>query len=166
MPVVKANKSPAVSLDADGIPVFLTLPASVQASYDRKMRSCEAGWRATGDPWAVAETHTLTLLHRQVPPTWLDDAVWSLAVKRRTKRHAKRAQEAAIRLMRYEIVRDAHQIYGLSWEDSYERATEVLADTPAAAEPDTMRKVYGKVKKHLKKGRWGLYFTPKKQHRS
>src|SRR5512139_1447883 len=104
MSVAKAVKSRRIPSDAAGIPVFLTLPAGVQASYDRKMRSCEAGWRATGDPWAVAEAHTLTLLHRQVPPAWLDDAVWALAVKRRTKAHAKRAQEAAVRSMRYHAV--------------------------------------------------------------
>ena len=155
MSVAKADKSRRIR-SAAGIPVFLTLPAGVQASYDRKMKSCEAGWRATGDPWAVAEAHTLTLLHRQVPPAWLDDAVWALAVKRRTKAHAKRAQEAAIRLMRYEAVRDAHGLDGLSWEEAYEHATEILADTPAAAGPDTMRKVYATVKKHLKKGRWGF----------
>src|SRR5215831_2303763 len=88
----------------------LVLPGGVRESYDRKMRNCEAGWRATGDPWAVAEAHTLTFLHRQVAPSWLDEAVWALAVKRRTKKYAKRAQERAIRFLRYEVVRDAHDL--------------------------------------------------------
>jgi hypothetical protein len=46
-----------VPKDVDGNPVFLVLPPGVKASYDRKMRNCEAGWQATGDPWAVAEAH-------------------------------------------------------------------------------------------------------------
>ncbi len=84
--------------DADGNPIFLILPAGVQASYDRKMKACEDGWRATGDPWAVAEAHTLTLLHRQVPPAWLDDAVWALAIQRRTKKtpNARTRQPSAL----------------------------------------------------------------------
>jgi hypothetical protein len=164
--VAKADKSRRIPSDAAGIPVFLTLPANVQASYDRKMKSCEAGWRASGDPWAVAEAHTLTLLHRQVPPAWLDDAVWALAVKGRTKAHAKRAQEATIRFMRYEAVRDAHRLDGLSWDRAKARAAEVLAETPAAAEAETIWKAYKRVKKKdLEKGRGGLYFTPKKQNR-
>ena len=135
-----------------------------QASYDRQMKEWEAYWRATGDPLAVAEAQTLTFLHRQTP-AWLNDAVWALAVKRRTKAHAKRAQEARIRFMRYEAVRDAHELDGLSWEKAREHAAKVLANTPAAAESERMWKVYKRVKKDLKKGRGGLYFPPKKQHR-
>ena len=141
------------------------LAVSVQASYDRQIKDWEACWRATGDPLAVAEAQTLTLLHRQVIPAWLHDAVWALAVKRRGKAHAKRAQEARIRFMRYEAVRDAHELDGLSWEKAREHAAKVLANTPAAAESERMWKVYKRVKKDLKKGRGGLYFPPKKQHR-
>ena len=105
-------------------------------------------------------------LYRQAPPAWLDDAVWALAVKRRTKAHAKRAREAAIRSMRYEAVRDAHHLDGLSWEEACVHATKVYADNPdVAAEPDRMWKAYKRVKKDLRKGRGGLYFTPKKQNR-
>src|SRR4029079_18373457 len=99
---------------------------------------------------------------RQVAPPWLDDAIWALAVKRRTKLHAKRAREAAIRFMRYEAVRDAHQLDGLSWEKAVERAVEVLANHPeAAAKHDLVWKQYKRVKKDLSEGRGGLYFTPK-----
>jgi hypothetical protein len=144
----------------------LVLPPGVQANYDRKMKSCELGWQQTGDPWAVAEAHTLTALHRESPPAWLDDAVWTLAVNRRTDDHARRASEAAVRFLRYEAVRDAHRIDGLSWPRAYERASEILAHTPAAAEPERMGKAYKKVKRDLKAGRGGRYFTPKQQRRS
>jgi hypothetical protein len=129
------------------------------------MKDCEAGWLATGDPSAVAEAQTLTRVHRQEIPAWLDDAVWSLADKLRGKAHVKRTQEAVIRFTRYEAVRDAHELDGLSWEKACERAAEVLANTPAAAESERMWKVYKRVKNDLKKGRGGLYSTPKKQHR-
>jgi hypothetical protein len=134
-----------------------------QASYDRQMKECEAYWRATGDPWAFAEALTLTSLHRQIP-AWLAHAGWSLADKQRGKAHAKRAHEAAIRFMRYEAVRIANEA-GLTWDESYAQASEELASTSAAAELDTMRKVYAEVKNDLEKGRGGLYFPPKKQHR-
>jgi hypothetical protein len=136
--------------------------ASQLRSQDAKLR----GWLATGDPWAVAEAMTLTTLHRQAPPAWLDDAVWALAVKRRTKLHAKRARQAHVRFMRYLAVRDAHHLDGLSWEDARVRAAEIYANNPdAAAEPDQMWKAYKRVKKDLRKGRGGLYFTPKEQRR-
>jgi hypothetical protein len=147
-----------------GDSVSLILPDGVRESYDRKMKSCEAGWRETKDPWAVAEATTLTFLHRQVTPLWLDEAVWHLAVNRRTKAHAKRANEAHIRFMRYEAVKYAHAD-GLTWEKAVARAVEVLAETLAAAEPDSIWKSYKRVKADLKAGRGGLYFTPKKQHR-
>jgi hypothetical protein len=145
--------------------VPLVLPPGVQASYDRKMQSCEAGWRETGDPWAVAEAHTLTVLHRQSPPAWLDDAVWILAVNRRTATHAKGAHEAAIRFMRYEAVRDAHDLDGLSWDRACAHAVKVLAGTAAAAKFGRMWKSYKKVKRHLREGHGGRYFTPKQQQR-
>jgi hypothetical protein len=145
---------------------FMPLPAGVQASYDWKMRNCKAGWQATGDPWAVAEAMTLTFFRRQPPPAWLDDAVWTLACTRRTKRHAKQAHERSIRFRRFLAVRDAHRD-GLPWEKAYVRAAELWADSPdVACEPEQMRKAYLEVRKDSKEGRGGLYFYPKQQHRS
>ena len=164
--MAKTKLRPAAPHPAHDERVPLVLPPGVQASYDRKMKSCEAGWQETGDPWAVAEAHTLTTMHRQSPPAWLDDAVWTLAVNRRTEGHAKRAREAAIRFMRYEAVRYAHHLDGLSWERACEHAVKVLADTPAAAGPELMWKTYKKVKKHLREGHGGRYFTPKQKRRS
>ena len=135
------------------------------ANYDRQMKDCEAGWLATGDPSAVAEAQTLTRVHRQVIPAWLDDAVSSLANKRRTKKHAKRELEARIRFMRYKAVRDAHERDGLSWEKAKEHAVKVLVNTEAVGSSETMWDAYKQVKKDLKEGRSGLYFTPKRQHR-
>ena len=135
------------------------------ANYDRQMKDCEAGWLATGDPSPVAEAQTLTRVHRQVIPAWLDDAVSSLANKRRTKKHAKRELEARIRFMRYKAVRDAHERDGLSWEKAKEHAVKVLVNTEAVGSSETMWDAYKQVKKDLKEGRSGLYFTPKRQHR-
>jgi hypothetical protein len=159
---VKADKPPRT----DTLDAVWRLPAGVRASYDRKMQACEAGWQATSDPWAVAEAMTLTTLHRQPPPAWLDDAVWALACKRRTKKHARRAREAGIRFMRYLAVHHAHHLDGLSWVKAYEHAAEVYMGNPdIAADAERMRKAYKQVKKDLRKGRGGLYFTPKKQQR-
>src|SRR5262249_29401447 len=119
------------------------------------------GWEATRDPLAVAEALTWARLHRQPAPEWVDEALWVLATKRRGKEHAKHAREAAARLARYQAVRDAHYKDGLGWNQSYERAAEVLADLPwAAAESGTMKKAYLQVLKDLRSGRGGLYFMP------
>jgi hypothetical protein len=93
--------------DAAGNPVFLILSDSDRKRYDRWMKSCEAGWRDSKDPWAVSEAHTLTFCYRQVSPAWLDEAVYLLACKRRTKIYPKRAQDADVRLTRYRAVRRA-----------------------------------------------------------
>jgi hypothetical protein len=136
-----------------------------QANYDRQMKDCEAGWRATGDPWVFAEALTLALVHREVIPAWLADAGWSLADERRGKEHAKRELEARIRFMRYKVVRDAHELDGLSWEKAREHAVKVLVNTEAVGSSETMWDAYKQVNKDLKEGRSGLYFTPKRQHR-
>ena len=161
----KADPGPEyehIPRDAKGDPVFLILPDGVRASYDRKMPQCEAGWRATGDPWAVSQAHTLTRLHRQVAPLWLDDAVFGLAARRRTRAHDKRAHEAEVRLMRYMAVRDAHA-EGLSFEKAYVHAAKALPLwNPAIprVSANTMRLTYQTVKKDLKAGRGGRYFKP------
>jgi hypothetical protein len=74
----------------------------------------------------VAQAQTFAFVHQQAIADWLEDAVWSLAVKRRGKAHAKRAYEAAIRFMRFEAVRIANKL-GLTWDESYAQASEVLA---------------------------------------
>jgi hypothetical protein len=152
---------------ADGSPIFLILPPRMQASYDRKMRRCEEGWRATGDPRAISEAYWLTFCYRQVPSYWLGEAVEALVEERRGKGHARRAHERFIRLMRYEAVRDARAVRTAKgkltpWEEAYAQAAAMLVDTPeAAAEPETVRKAYDTVIRDLKAGRGGLYFTPK-----
>jgi hypothetical protein len=149
--------------DHDDDQVAWILPPGIQTSYDRKMKLCKAGWQETGDPWAAAEASTLATLHRQLPPAWVDEAMWALACAGRTKDHAWRARERAIRLMRYQAVRDAHRD-GMSWEKACEHAAKAYASNlEIAATPDQMWKAYKRVKKDLKKGRGGLYFTPKFQ---
>jgi len=156
----EADDHLGIPRDSSGLPIFFILPPGVQASYDQKMKQCERGRQATRDPLAFAEALTRACLHRQPPPEWVHEAGWVLATKRRGKEHAKRAREAAVRLQRYLAVRDAHKRDGLSWERAKDRAAEVLASTSAAAEPDTMWKVYKQVNKDLKSGRGGLYFMP------
>jgi hypothetical protein len=132
-------------LDAAGDPVFLILPPGVQESYDAKMRKCEAGWLETRDPLFVAEAITLAGTHRQPIRMWLDDAVYELAIGRRTPERAKAAQDAANRLMQYLAVRDAHDRDGLTWEQARVRVAEALG----IAE-DTVWKGYKAVKRRLK----------------
>jgi hypothetical protein len=151
--------------DADGVPIFFVLPPDLRTSYNNKLARCERGWLATEDPAFAIEAFILTHLHRQPPLLWVTEAACSLAARRRTKGHIKRAIEAVIRRMRYEAVRDAHgggpKRGGLAWDQAYVRAAETLALTRAAAEPSTMEAVYKQVKRDLKQGRGGLYAMPK-----
>jgi hypothetical protein len=146
-----------VPTDENGDPIFLVLPAGVRASYDRKMTKCEAGWKASGDPAFVAEVQIHTHLHRQPPPLWLSEAVIELAAKRRTKGYATRVYNAAVRRMRYEMVREAERS-GMTWDDAYEAAADMLAGTRAKG--TTMKKAYVEVAADLKSGRGGRYLSP------
>jgi hypothetical protein len=152
--------------DAAGNPVFLILSDNDRKWYDRWMKSCEAGWRDSKDPWAVSEAHTLTSICRQVSPAWLDEAVYLLACKRRTKIYPKRAQEASVRLTRYWAVRRA-LARGFSWEDAYDEAVRMLdGDRMERAGRDMMATAYKDVTKDLKAGRGGKYFQPHPQRRN
>jgi hypothetical protein len=107
----KRDKAPAnddqagIPHDANGDPIFLILPPVLRARYDEKMAQCESAWRE-GEPLAVAEAQELTCLYRQPIPVWLGEAVVQLAVKRRTKKQAKRHREAQKNFARYSLVRD------------------------------------------------------------
>ena len=157
--------------DANGVPIFLILSDGTRASYERRMAACEAAWLATGDPLVIDEAQTWTFTHRQPIPSWLHEAVGQLAHGRRTKTHAKRAIERAVKFMRYQAVRDAHWPDGrsrpkkLSWPKSYERASEVLKGSSAAGEPSTMEDDYKEVIADLKNGRGGLYHVIKTRRR-
>ena len=133
------------------------------ATYDRLMAVCEAGWRTTGDPWAVSTAHSLAVLHRQISPPWLEAAIYSLAYnKRRTaKALGKRAREAMIRFWRFSAVRDAHDVDGLTWEQACVKASEVLTGTFASAQADTMWRAYKAVKRDLNAGQDGQYWEMK-----
>jgi hypothetical protein len=150
--------------DSAGNPIFLILPASDRTWYERKMRGCERGWRATGDPLAISEAVTLTFLHRQPLPAWLDEAVWALANARRHGGHSKREREAFIRSQRYQAVRWA-QRDGMNLEKAYVEASRILADTKAGGTPEVMADAFQAVRRDLKEGRGGLYFTRQRQNR-
>jgi hypothetical protein len=158
--------------DANCHPIFLILPADLRADYDAGMASCERAWATTGDPLVVAEATTLTHLHRQPIPAWLDAAVFRLASAHRGKEHGKRAQDASMHFARYECVRDAHKA-GLSaaskrkpsWDQHYERAAALLSGTFASGEPPAMKASYMKVRADLRAGRGGLYHVIQPQNR-
>ena len=121
------------------------------------------------DPLAVDEAMKWAFAYWQPPSRWLHEAVEQLAHKQRTKDDANRAVSRAKKAMRHQAVRDARWPDGrskphkLSFEKSYDRASEVLAGTMAPGEPETMKKHYGDVARDLREGRGGLYHMIKKR---
>jgi hypothetical protein len=155
--------------DAEGAPVFLILPPTLQAQYEEQMRACEAAWRV-GEPLAVAEATTCTHNYRQPIPKWLERAVVELVMRGRSDQQAQRYDKAQIRLMRYMAVRDlkfdisqgkARRFTNISWEETYERAAESLVQTSAAGSAATMKADYARVLCDLKAGHSGKYFNLK-----
>jgi hypothetical protein len=154
-----------VPRDAKGYPLYLILVGHELANFERKMKSLEAGWRETGDPLIVQEATTLIRIYRQTLPPWLDEAVFDLTNKIRTKAHAKRAYEAHVRFRRYRAVADGNKLDKLTWTEAYDQAARALADTRAAGDPDTMRKSYAVVRAHLNAGCGGKYVATHRQKR-
>ena len=155
--------------DANGDPVFLILPPVMRARYDEKMAQCESAWRE-GESLAVAEAIVLACIYRQPISSWLADAVVQLAVRRRTKTQAKRHREAQKNFARYSLVRDLKVgipgLYGpddagLTWPDAWNEASRLLEGTLAKGDDDTIKRAYADVKRDLKAGRSGKYFTLK-----
>jgi len=160
-PMDEVNSHPGIPCDADGIPIFFVLPPSIKARYDEKMRRCEARWRATSDPAFVSEALRLTGWHRQPPAPWVVEAACGPIAARRTKKHTTRAYNAAVRLRRYEAVRAA-RAGGLTWEEAYKCASEVLEQTPARGKWPSMKASYETVTRDLKQGRFAArYGIPK-----
>jgi hypothetical protein len=162
----------AIPRDAEGAPIFLILPPSLRAEYEKRMAQCEAAWRE-GEPLAAAEAVKWADIHRQPNPKWIGQAVIELAIGRRTAKQAKRYAEAGIRLRRYMLVRDlkigvpglwpqATWITGdLAWEKVFERAAELSVGTAMAASAATFKADYCAVKRDHNAGRSGKYFLLK-----
>jgi hypothetical protein len=146
--------------DAEGNPISLVLPRAMRERYENQIAQCEAAWRA-GEPLAAAEAAVQCQLYRQPIPTWLADAVVELAMRRRTKKQAKRYQEVQKDRPRFELVRDL-KVANRTWPEAYAEASGMLEGTLARGDEDTMRRAYKAVKRDLKAGRYaGKYFLLK-----
>jgi hypothetical protein len=163
--------------DADGDPIFLILPPGVRQSYERRMKRCERGWADRQDPAALAQAAIHAHHHRQPYPTWLVEALVVVAIGSRTSDDAKRERDAAVHLKRYLTIRDYlwRVIDGRwvrrtandtpdgekpTWERARKYASNRLVGMPAAGGTDAMKKSYEWVRKHMKAGRSGVFFTP------
>ena len=154
--------------DANGVPIFLICRRSCGRASSKKLVQCEAAWRE-GKSLAVAEAQELTRFYRQPIPAWLGEAVVELAVKRRTKKQAKRHLEAQKNFARYSLVRDLkvgipglyEPAAALTWPDAWNEASRLLEGTLAKGDEDTMKRAYADVKRDLTAGRSGKYFTLK-----
>ena len=114
--------------DAKGDPIFFILPPDIQQSYKRRLRACELGWAATGDPAFIVEALIWAHLHRQPNPLWLAEAAVALVRDRRTKTQANRVLERRVQWVRFTTVRDAKE-QGLRWlQTRIESAPKAIAD--------------------------------------
>jgi hypothetical protein len=143
--------------DANGDPVYLILPPAIRADYERRISACEAAWKE-GEPLAVSEAVAWTTLFRQVNPKWLDQAVFDLALSKRTPRQVERYRDAMKRSIRYQYVRNLNnEGEGVTWDEAYAEASILLEGTHAAGSVDTMKREYTKAAGDLKRGRGGRY---------
>jgi len=109
----------------------------------------EHACRVSGDLHLIANRLGLGLLRGEVSPAlaWVHKALLDLA---NSKVDIKPYAKAARSLVRYVAVREAHDREGLTWDNSWERAAEMLRGEPAAASAETMRAEYKKVRRALR----------------
>jgi hypothetical protein len=109
----------------------------------------ENAWRVSGDLHIIANRLGLGLLRGEVSPAlaWVHKALLDLA---NASMDIEPYARAARSLVRYVAVREAHDREGLTWDNSWERAAEMLRRQPAAASAETMRAEYKKVRKALR----------------
>jgi hypothetical protein len=138
---------------------LLLLAAYQQERYDRYMRRCQQGWEATHDPAFAVEAQVAIDFEQRPPPPWLSEAIYDLAMERRSKEHVTRAQHALVRRKRYEAVCDA-KLAGMSWKAAYAHAAKALAETRARGSADSMKAAYIEVAEDIREGRADLYLTP------
>jgi hypothetical protein len=106
-------------------------------------------WKVSGNLHILANRLGLGLARGEVSPAlaWVHKELLDLAnVSVDTKDYAKQARS----LVRYVAVREAHDREGLTWDNTWERAAEMLRGQPAAASAETMRAEYKKVRKALR----------------
>lgn len=160
-PLDQHDQPDGIPLAKDGYPIFFVLPPGVQATYERWMATCRAGWGETGDPAFVIEAQAYIATHRQPPPLWLTKAICEVLTKKRAQKgFATRALNAAIRRTRHATVLAARRS-GLTWKEAYRRATGNLAGTAARGTAATMKAAYDRVQGDFKSGHFGLYIAPK-----
>jgi hypothetical protein len=143
----------------NGRPIFTQLRPAIEASFVGKLADCEAAWRTTGEPLAVAEALTLIHLYKQTVPEWVEAAANAIIAGRRTDKQAEAHREAMRHVERYKAVRDLRRTGVKPLLLAAERAHEMLAGTAAGASPATIEASYKRVRSDLRKGRArGKYF--------
>jgi hypothetical protein len=106
----------------------------------------ENAWRMSGNLHVIADRLAFCRLRNEPPPEWLHKALLDLATASTKTPHARLTRP----LVRYVAVREAHDREGLTWENAYERAAEVLHGQPAGGSAETMRRDYKVVRNKLR----------------
>jgi hypothetical protein len=115
--------------------------------YDRVMREA---WLKSGDLHVIADRLRQCHLCNEPPPEWVCQALSVLADASPAEAEMQNYARAAVRMVRYVAVREAHDREGLSWEKAYKLAEERLRGYPAAAKDTTMWAEYKAVRKILR----------------
>jgi hypothetical protein len=112
-----------------------------RAFYETLLTSCREDWEKTRDPQALLTARDCALMHRQWPPTWLNDAIGAVLLMRRGKIHTQHYWAEAAHRMRWLHVKHFHD-EGATWEDARAKASERLKGTTASGSEETMKKSY------------------------
>jgi hypothetical protein len=136
-----------------------------------RLDACEEAWKS-GNPLALAEAIALVKLHEQPIPDWLESALVTYVIRRRTRKERKRYRLSSIHLLRYIAVRkfraigrrewwhrreDDHKD-ALTWKQAREHASKTFVGGIAAGTPRTMRKSFELVHKAVNSRRIGRFF--------
>jgi hypothetical protein len=113
-----------------------TYPAAWLFDIDNRLAAMRKAWsKSRGSERDRCLLGALNLCGPFRPlPDWLCTALQELLTER--------LPQPPINWTRWNLALTLHDVSGLTWEDTWERATEMLADTPAQGGPEAIRKSY------------------------
>jgi len=122
--------------------------------FSERLAACKKVWDYAGPNrlLAFAQAIELCRIYRRPPEEWIADAAFDAVGERMTLQEKHRHRENMNHYARWGVVTKLKES-GMTWDDSYGAATELLEDTEARGSEGTIIASYKFVQKEFREGR-------------
>jgi hypothetical protein len=128
--------------------------------FDRdQLARLEAVWNAEHLNEAVVEAITYCARRGLPSPLWAVAALRYLVPATPNRGKGKPSRRQSMKhYTRWSAVEEAREELGVSWDEAYQRASDILKDTDAAGSPAVIKRSYLIVAKDFRNGITGRYW--------